>query len=74
MLMIVWWLNLPLHVQSVPITTKDLSLNLADGVVYSIQHYVIKLPVTCDKVDANLRGLQLLSPIKLTTTIWLKYY
>ena len=73
MLMIVWLLNLQLHVQSVPITTKGLSLNPADGVVYSIQHYVIKLPVTCDKVDGNLRGLQLLSPIKLTATIWLKY-
>jgi hypothetical protein len=28
-------------VQSVPITTKVVSLNLADGKVYSIQHYMI---------------------------------
>ena len=29
-------------VQSVPVTTKVVSLNLAHGEVYSIQHYVIK--------------------------------
>jgi len=29
-------------VQSVPITTKVVSLNLVHGEVYSIQHYVIK--------------------------------
>ena len=31
-----------LSMQSVPITTKVLSLNHAHGVVYLIQHYVIK--------------------------------
>jgi hypothetical protein len=29
--------------QSVPITTKVVSLNLTHGEMYSIQHYVIKL-------------------------------
>ena len=40
--MIIWWLDLPLPVQSVPITTKVVSSNPVYGDVYSIQHYVIK--------------------------------
>ena len=32
-----------LPMQSVPITTKVVSLNPAHGEVYSIQHYVIKI-------------------------------
>jgi hypothetical protein len=41
---IVWLLDLQLelHVQSVPITTKVESLNLTHGEVYTIQHYVMK--------------------------------
>jgi len=35
-------MDLQLSVQSVPITTKAVSLNPAHGEVYSIQHYVIK--------------------------------
>ena len=42
MVVIVWQVNLQLPVQSVPITTKFESSNLAHGEVYSIQHYVIK--------------------------------
>jgi hypothetical protein len=41
-IMIVWWLDLQLSVQTVPITTKVVSLNLIHGEVYSIQHYVMK--------------------------------
>ena len=40
--MIVWKLDLQLPVQSVPITTKVLSLNPVHGEVYLIQHYVMK--------------------------------
>jgi uncharacterized protein YybS (DUF2232 family) len=40
--MIVWYLDLELTVQSVPITTKIVSSNPIPGEVYSIQHYVIK--------------------------------
>jgi hypothetical protein len=40
---IVLWLDLHLPMQSLPITTKDVSLNAAQGEMYSIQHYVIKL-------------------------------
>ena len=35
-IVVVWWLDLQLPVQSVPITTT------VHGKVYSIQHYVIK--------------------------------
>ena len=35
-------MDLQLPVQSVPITTKVISLNPIHGEVYSIQHYVIK--------------------------------
>ena len=42
MAMIVWYLDLHLPMQSVPVTINVVSLNLAHGKVYSIQHYVIK--------------------------------
>jgi hypothetical protein len=35
--------------QSVPITTKVVSSNPAHGEVYSIQHFVISLSVTCSR-------------------------
>ena len=41
--------DLQLPVQSVPITTKVVSSNPVHGEVYSMQHYVIKLSVTCDR-------------------------
>ena len=41
------WLDLQLPVQSVPITTKV--VNPVLGEVYSIQHYVIKLSLTCNR-------------------------
>ena len=46
--MIVWQLDLQLPVQAVPISTKVVSSNPDHGEVCSIQHYVIKLSVTCD--------------------------
>ena len=39
---IAWQQDLQLPVQSVPITTKVVSSNPADGKVYSMRHYVIK--------------------------------
>ncbi len=42
MVVIVWWLDLQLTMQLVPITTNVVSSNPAHGEVYSIQHYVIK--------------------------------
>ena len=40
MVVIVWQLDLQLHVQSVTITTKVVILKSAHGEVYFIQHYV----------------------------------
>ena len=42
MVVIVWLLDLQLPMQSVPITSNNVSSNPTHGVVYSIQHYVIK--------------------------------
>jgi len=55
---------------SVPITIKAVSLNPVHGEVYSIQHYVIKFVSDLRQVGGFLR---VLPPIKLTTTILLKY-
>ena len=43
---IVWWLDLLLPLQPMPITAKVVSSNPVYGDVYSIQHYVIKF--VCD--------------------------
>ena len=55
--------------QSVPIATKVMSLNLAHDEVYSIQHYVIKLVSDLWQVSGFLWVLQFPPPIKLTATI-----
>jgi hypothetical protein len=39
--MIVWYLDIQLPMQPVPITTKVVTSNPVHGEVYSIQHYVI---------------------------------
>jgi len=44
--------------QSVPITTKVVSLNPAHGEVYSIQHYVIKFVSDLQQVSGFLRVLR----------------
>ena len=43
MVVIVWLLDLQLSVQSVPITTKDMSSNPVHGGLYSMKHYVMKI-------------------------------
>ena len=60
--MIIYWLDLQLPVQSVPIATKVVSSNPVNGVVYLIQHYVITF------VSGFLRILRF-PPIKLTSTL-----
>jgi hypothetical protein len=52
---IVWYLDLQLPVQSVPITTKVVSLNPVHGEVYSIEHYVIKFVNDLRQVGGFLR-------------------
>ena len=65
MVVIVWWLDLQLPVQSEPITTKVVSLNSADGEVYSLQHYVIKFVIDLWLVCGFLQVFQFPPPIKL---------
>jgi hypothetical protein len=62
--------DLQLPVQSVPIITKVLSLDLVHGEVYSMQQYVRKF-VGDDlrPVGGFLRVLRFPLPIKLTATI-----
>ena len=42
LVVIVWWLDLKLPMQSVPMTTKVVSSNSIHGEVSSIQHHMIK--------------------------------
>ena len=62
-------MDLQLPVQSVPITTKVVSLNPIHSEVYSIQHYVIKFVSDLQQVSGFLRVLRFPPPIKLTATI-----
>ena len=56
--------------QSVPITTKFVSLNPTNGEVYSIQHYVIKFLNDLHQVVCFFSRLLRFPPsIKLTATI-----
>ena len=61
--------NLQLPVQSVPITTKVVSLNPVHGKVYSIQHYVIMFVSNLQHVGGFLWVLPFLPSIKLNATI-----
>ena len=67
--MIVWWLDLQLPVQLMPITIKVVVSNPVHDEVYSIQHYVINFVSDLRKVSGFLRVLQFPPPIKVTTTI-----
>ena len=58
--MIIWWLELQLPVQSVPIAIKVVSLNPTHGEVYPIQHYVIKF------VTHFVNGFSLGTPVSST--------
>ena len=73
MVVIVWWLDLQLPVQSVPITTKVVSLNPVHCEVYWIKLYVIKFVSDLRQDGGFLRVLLSPPPIKLTATIQLKY-
>ena len=54
---IVWLVDLQLPVQSVPITTKGVSLNPVHGKVYWNQHYLIKFVSELLQVSGFLRVL-----------------
>ena len=66
---IVYQLNLPLHVQSVPIATNVVCSNPVHGDVYSIQHYVIQFVSDLRQIGGFIRLLRFAPIIKLTTTI-----
>ena len=68
-IVIVCKFNLQLPVQSVPITTKVVSLNPVHGKVYSIQHYVIMFVSNLRHVGGFLWVLPFLPSIKLNATI-----
>jgi hypothetical protein len=67
--MVALFLDLQLHVQSVSITTKVVSSNLAQDEVHSIQHYVIKFVSDLQQVGGFLPILRFPPPIKLTAMI-----
>ena len=69
MVVIVWYLDLQLHVQSVSITTNVVSSNPAHDEVYTMQHYVIKFVSDLRQVSDFFHVLRFPAPIKLTTTI-----
>ena len=62
---IIWKLNLQLHMQSVPITTKGQSSNPVRGEVYSIQQYVIKFVSDLRQVGGFHWVLRFPPPIKI---------
>ena len=68
MVVILWQLDLQLPMQSVAIIT-NVSLNPAQGEVYSIQHYVIKFICDLLQVSRLLWYSCFPPPIKLTATI-----
>ena len=72
MVVIIWYLDLQLPVQSVPITTQFVSPNPIHGKVYSIPHYVIKFNSDLRQVSDFHRAQRLPPPIKLTSTIYCK--
>ena len=69
MVVIVWWLDKQLPMQSVPITSKVASSNPNHVEVYSIQHYVLKFVRDLRQVSSFLQVLRFPPPIKLTATI-----
>jgi hypothetical protein len=73
MVVIVGLLDFQLSVQAVHITTKVVSLNPAHGEVFLI-HYVIQFVSDLRQVGDFLWVFRFPLPIKLTTTISLKYY
>ena len=73
LVVMVWYLDLQLSVQSVPITTNVVSSNPVHGEAYSIQRYVIMFVSELRQVCGFLGILRCLPPIKLIVTILLKY-
>ena len=69
MVVIVWYLELELSMQSVPITIKVVSSNPTRGEMYSIHHYVIKFVRDLLHVCGFLWVLRFPPPRKLTAML-----
>ena len=67
--MSVWKLDLQLPVQSVPIITKVVSPNPAQGEMYSMQHYVKKFVSDLRQIGGFIQVFRFHPLIKLTATI-----
>ena len=65
MVVVVWFLDLQLHVQSMSITTKFVSSSSVHSEVYSIQHYVIKFVSDLRQVGGFLQVQTVSSTNKL---------
>ena len=61
-----WYLDFPLQVKSVPITTNAMNSNPTHGKVYSIQLYMIHVVSDLRQDDGFLRVPRSLQAIKLT--------
>jgi hypothetical protein len=68
LVVVVWWLDLQLSMQSIPITTNVLSSNPTHGEVYSIQHYMIKFVSDLRQVSGFHRELRFSPPL----TLWVR--
>ena len=66
---IIWYLDFPLPVQLVPITTNGVSWNSVHSEMHSIQHYILKFVSDLRQVGGFLRVLRSPPPINLTTKI-----
>ena len=66
---IVWYMDLQLPMQSVPITTNVVNSNPVHEEVYLIQHYVKKFVSDLRQVGVFLRVIRFPPPIKLTVTV-----
>jgi hypothetical protein len=69
MVIFLWYLDLQLLMQSVPITTKVASSNPDHCSVYFIQHYVIKFVSDLQHFNGFLGVLCFLPPRKLVAMI-----
>ena len=65
LVVIVWYLDLQLPMQSVPIISNVVSFNPTHGEAYSIQHYVIKFVSDLRHVGGFLRVLLVSSTNKI---------
>ena len=72
MILILWYLDLHLPMQLVPITTNVVSSSPAYGEVYSIHRYVINFVSDLRQVGGFIRVLRFPQPINLIATIDLK--